>query len=263
MKKLDFMIVGAQKCGTTALAQFLSQHPDIGMAEPKEAHAFDHEDYANAWTDELLDEYYGAYFTHLVNETQLGEATPIYGYLADAPQRIGRWQPKMKIIFILRDPVERAWSHYQMAVSSGFENLPYWLALLVEPLRLWLCASPLAPHSAVRENSYRSRGLYGKQLRRYLSVFPREQVLVVRSEDLAQSHDQTLSDVFSFLGVSESVSVPADRVNQGVGVPAPGLCSALLRLSYGVDLFRLGRLVNFPVGGWRLGRLGWLARRKP
>ena len=90
MKKLDFMVLGAQKSGTTALAHFLGAHPDICLAEPKEAHAFDHPDYAGQWTDELLDEYYGAYFRHAQSERCWGEATPIYLFQAGAAGEIWR-----------------------------------------------------------------------------------------------------------------------------------------------------------------------------
>jgi hypothetical protein len=254
VKKLDFMVIGAQKCGTTALAQFLAEHPDIGMASPKEAHAFDHESYAGSWTDALLDEYYGGFFSHLDQESTLGEATPIYLFLPEVPAQLEAWNPNLKLVVILRDPVERAWSHYGMALANGLEHLPFWLALLVEPLRLWLGSNRLARHSALRENSYRGRGLYARQLRRFLRYFPRNQLLVIRSEDLGDAHDQTLARVFRFLGVREDVAVASERVNVGADNKLPRLAAAALRLSFWYDLWRLGGLVDFPVRGWMTGR---------
>ncbi len=253
-KKLDFMIIGAQKCGTTALAHFLDQHPEIGMARPKEAHAFDHEGHAGAWTDALLDEYYGGFFAHLENENVLGEATPVYLYLRSLPPQLQAWNPELKLIVILRDPVQRAWSHYRMAVANRLENLPFWLALLVEPLRLWLGASPLAAHSALRENSYRARGLYARQLHRYLSCFRREQLLVISSDELERDHDRALSRVFQFLGVSAHQAIEPERLNVGNGEAPPQWVAALLRLSYWYDLWRLASLVDFPVRSWMVGR---------
>ena len=250
MKKLDFMIVGAQKSGTTALAHFLSQHPDIGLARPAEAHAFDHEAYSGKWTDALLDEYYGGYFSHLSTESVLGESTPIYLYLADVPAEMARWQPALKLVVILRDPVDRAWSHYCMVRENGLEHLPFWLALLVEPLRLWLGSSPLARHSALRENSYRGRGLYARQLRRYLACFPREQILVLRNEDLASEHEGTMARVFEFLGVEPGYPVAPERLNSGSGQRAPWPVRLLLRVSFWYDLWRLSRLVDFPLRRW-------------
>ncbi|MEM0952910.1 MAG: sulfotransferase domain-containing protein [Pseudomonadota bacterium] len=250
MKKLDFMILGAQKCGTSALTHFLEQHPDVAMARPKEAHAFDHEDYAGQWTDSSLDEYYGGYFSHLQSETTLGEATPIYLYLADVPAQLRQWQPKLKLIVILRDPVARAWSHYRMARASGLEHLPFWLALLVEPLRLWLNTAPLARHSALRENSYRSRGLYARQLERVFAHFPREQLLVVLSEHLEKNHDATLCRVFDFLGLAADASIEQDRVNQGMPALPPAAVAWLLRLSFVPDLWRLSKLTDIPFGTW-------------
>ena len=242
MKKLDFIIIGAQKCGTTALAHFLSQHPDICMAEPKEAHAFDHVDYAGQWTDKLLDEHYGGFFGYAHSEQCLGEATPIYLLLPHAAAEIQAWNPEIKLLVILRDPVERAISHYRMAVEEGYEHLPLWLALLVEPLRMWLGSSRLAEHSMYRENSYRSRGLYARQLQGFLGYFEPDQILVLRAESLQAEHADTLSEVFEFLGVEKDVDIAAEQVNTREKGSTHPLCRLFLRLSYCYDQWRLSRM---------------------
>ena len=254
MKKLDFIIIGAQKSGTSALSHFLAQHPEICMAEPREAHAFDHEGYAGKWCDELLDEYYGGYFRHASGEPCLGEATPIYLFLPAAAAEISTWNPDIKLLVILRDPVERAISHYRMAVEEGYEHLPLWLALLVEPLRLWLGSARLAEHSMYRENSYRGRGLYARQLLRFRKHFKAGQILVLHSEALRAEHADTLVEVFDFLGVANDIDILPEQINTREQGPAYSLCKLFLRLSYWYDLWRLSRLVAWDMRAWMLRR---------
>jgi hypothetical protein len=245
VKPLDFIVIGAQKSGTTALAQFLGQHQDICMARPKEAHAFDHKDYAGSWTDVLLSEYYGGFFAHAGSENCRGEATPIYLYLPDAPRQMHSYNPDLKLLVILRDPVERAISHYRMAVAQGYEHLP-----------LWLASVPLAEHSMFRENSYRSRGLYARQLRRFRQYFAPGQLLVVRTEDLREQHAATLQAVFDFLQVAPDAAIEHQQVNSSPGQAGAGyyLSRLLLRLSYWPDLWRLSTLVPFSVRRWMFGK---------
>ena len=112
--RLGFMIVGAQKCGTTALARFLSRHPEIGMADPKEAHLFDAPDYSGGWSPKEIDARYRPSFEHCPAATVRGEATPIYMLLPEVARELHRYNPELKLIVLLRDPVERAISHYYM-----------------------------------------------------------------------------------------------------------------------------------------------------
>ena len=127
-----------------------------------------------------------------------------------------------------------------MERGRGNEHRPLWLALLAERWRLRRCADPKSPESAARRHSYRSRGLYGVQLRNLFAVFPANQVLVLSSEDLLLRHDETLENVFAFLGVSGSVRIPPETVFKG---PELGgrhtLVRWLLRLTYVADSRRL------------------------
>ena len=231
--KLGFMIVGAQKCGTTALAHFLSRHPEIGMASPKEVHLFDSPDYSADWTAEHIDERYRPYFRHCTGATILGEATPIYMFLPGIAPELERYNPDLKLIVLLHDPVERAISHYYMEKSRDQEHRPLWLALLSEPLRLRRCPNALEHGSAMRLWSYRRRGLYSVQLRNLYRYFDRDRVLVVRTRDLLRRHDTVLARVFAFLGVSEHVRIEPEIVFKGErGDRKHRVVSSLLRLSY-------------------------------
>ena len=246
--RLGFMIVGAQKCGTTALARFLSRHPEIGMADPKEAHLFDAPDYSGGWSPKEIDERYRPSFEHCPGATVRGEATPIYMLLPEVARELHRYNPELKLIVLLRDPVERAISHYYMERARGDERLPLWLALLSEPFRLRRCRDARQADSAMRRHSYRRRGLYSLQLRNLYRHFDRSRVLVIRTNDLLRRHDTVLRQVFAFLGVSGNVRIAPERVypdvpgNGGRAGRPHRAVSCLLRLSYLAESTRLRML---------------------
>lgn len=246
--RLSFMIVGAQKAGTSALAQFLDAHPEIDMSSRKEVHLFDAPEYSPDWAAADIDERYRPHFAHsrfagLPGETVLGEGTPVYLFLPDIPAELRRYNPQLRVLVLLRDPVDRAISHYYMEKRRGGERRPLWQALALEPFRLRRSRDPRHPESAQRVHSYRARGLYSRQLRDLYRAFPREQVLVVRAEDLLREHDATLRRVFAFLQVSTDVRVPPAVVFEGEpGRRRHRLVSWLLRLSYVVEFGRLRRM---------------------
>ncbi len=240
---VDFMIVGAQKCGTTALGQFLAEHPEIGMSSQKEVHLFDAPDYVAGTSARDLDSRQSQYFEHVAHATIRGEATPIYMFLPDVAGELKRYNADLKLIVLVRDPVERALSEYYMQKARARETKPLWLALLLEHWRLGRDGYPRRMRSATREHAYRSRGLYSLQLQRLYRHFDRERVLVVRRNDLLHEHDATMERVFAFLGVSTEFRVARDVVFAGDEVRRPHLVTcALLRLSYAAELRRLRRL---------------------
>ena len=248
--KLDFMIVGAQKCGTTALAHFLSRHPGIGMAAQKEVHLFDAPDYSGDWSPEEIDERYRPSFEHCPGAAIRGEATPIYMFLPEVARELERYNPELKLIVLLRDPVERAVSQYCMERDRGDEHLPLWLALLSEPFRLRRCRDAQQADSAMRRHSYRRRGLYSLQLRNLYRYFDRSRVLVIRTPDLLQHHDAVLRQVFAFLGVSGDVRIAPEMIypgtppRKGAGAGVHRTVSWLLRLSYLAESVRLRALLR-------------------
>ena len=204
--KLSFMIVGAQKCGTTALAEYLREHPQIGMPL-EEGHVFDAPDFSPDWSPQEIDQRYAPRLEHCQPGALLGEATPMYLFLPEVAAALRRYNPDLKLIVLLRDRVERAISQYYMNVGSGKEQAPLWLALLAEPLRLWRCPSSRQWGSALRVRSYRSRGLYSRQLRNLYRQFPPQQVLIAHNGDLLADHQTLLRQVFAFLGVAEDAKM--------------------------------------------------------
>ena len=212
---LDFMIVGVQKGGTTALAHFLGQHPQIGMSTPKEVHLFDAPEYSPGWTPAQIDIRYGRFFEGRAGAEIRGEATPIYLFLPEIAGELKRYNPALKLIVLLRDPVERAISHYYMEKNRAKEHLPLWLALLSEPLRLRRREDTGHIDSHLRRHSYRRRGLYSGQLRNLYRFFDPQQVLIIRTEDLRRHHHDVLRRVFAFLGVASGVRIPPEIVFAG------------------------------------------------
>ena len=236
---IDFMILGAQKAGTSALAHFLAQHPAIVMTS-REGHVFDSPEYSNAWTAEEIEERYRRLLETRHASAVCGESTPIYLFLPEIAAELRRYNPALKVLVILRDPVERALSHYAMERSRGKEHRPLWFALLAERWRLRRCADPRGPESAARRHSYRARGIYSVQLRNLYAAFPSDQVLVLRSEDLRSRHHETLENVFAFLGVSVSVRIPPETVFRGTGLGGKHTVARwLLRVSYAAESRRL------------------------
>lgn len=188
----DFLIIGAQKAGTTALYNHLCGHPDVVPAMRKEVHFFDREYRRGlAW--------YCAHFWR--TERVTGEATPYYLFHPAAPVRAQEMVPDTRLVVLLRNPIDRAVSHYEHTRSRGLEPLPIQTAFECEAARL---ASATARSddspSAYRIYSYLARGIYADQLLRWFAHYPRERILVVRSEALWRN-PKAVASVYEFLGL--------------------------------------------------------------
>lgn len=247
--RLSFVVAGAQKAGTTALAQFLAGHPQIRVASVKEVHLFDAPDYSPGWTPRQIDERYRPHFEQAdfdrANDgVVLGEATPIYLFLPAAAAELKRYNPRLRVIVLLRDPVRRAISHYHMEKARRAEHLPLWLALLAEPWRLSRWRRRGAADANLRAHTYRRRGLYSAQLKNLYASFSHRQVLVVRSESLLGSHDATMRRIFAFLGVAEAVRVPAARVFETEMPKRHRVAAAALCASLALERTRLRALLR-------------------
>jgi hypothetical protein len=207
--RISFMIGGAQKCGTTALAEYLRAHPRVRLPLGKEAHVFDAPDYDDAALPEAIDARFAAHFAEPWQDSLVyGDATPISLFLETAIQRAARYNPALRWIILLRDPAARAISQHAMEHARGTESLPLLRALLAERRRLRRARGDLGWNSSLRNHSYRARGEYAAQLQRLLHHFPREQVLLLRSVDLAQDAAATLREVYAYLGLAEPLRMP-------------------------------------------------------
>ncbi|MCC4264588.1 sulfotransferase domain-containing protein [Oceanimonas baumannii] len=239
MLKINLFIVGAQKCGTSALAEFLSTHPDICLVKDKEAHIFDRDDIGKLTLNDI-DKAYGELLPHYNKESVCCDATPLYMFYPDIPSQLADYNSSAKLIVLLRDPAERALSQYYMEKRRGSEPLSFGSALLAEKRRLNEDMDALDLDSAWRRYSYRSRGYYSHQLNNLYRYFPREQVLVLKNAELLNEHQHTLDKVTSFLEL-ESIKCTAKNIFSGdykVSV-SQRLALSFLRLYYFPEYIRL------------------------
>lgn len=192
--EINFICVGAQKSGTTSLYYILKQHEDVYMATSKEAHFFDEEDkYVRG-----LDWYYETFFGDYAGEKICGEITPEYMYFENVPERIHQaFGPDIKLIFIMRNPASRAFSHYLMSKKRNYETLPFEEAIALESSRIHQDAFHKSHYS------YVTRGFYTEQIKRYLQYFPKENMFFIRfEEDFVKNRKQTIVELCSFLGIN-------------------------------------------------------------
>jgi hypothetical protein len=207
----DFIIIGAQKSGTSSLHSYLTQHPQLLPAYKKEIHFFDGGLTPSVDNFEKGQAWYRAHFPlnkNISDHQKTFEASPLYIVNPIAPKRIFDLVPKVKIIAVLRNPTERAISHYFHQQRNNREPLSIYEALQEEEKRLEpVIKEKDYKNDIFRRNSYKSRGLYKYQLERYLNYFSWQQILVINSEDFFAKPDKTLKRVFDFVGVDTEFNV--------------------------------------------------------
>ena len=210
----DFLIIGAQKGGTTSLYNYLQAQSCIASAERKEVHFFDRRSNLNkglAWYQGHFPTWVEKYYTyHFHRQAFLtGEATPEYLFLPHIPQQVARVLPQAKLIVLLRNPVDRAYSQYQHAVVQGHETRSFEEAInaqeasLVEDQAKILHDEEFEPYTYM-QHCYLMRSIYIDQLQRWMHLFPREQFLLLKSEDFYADPAVTLKQVLDFLNVPTS-----------------------------------------------------------
>lgn len=248
----NFFIIGAMKAGTTALYQYLKQHPQIYMSPNKEPNFF-------AFEGEKLDfrapvdrrginqtsvtdiEAYRALFSGVSDEIAIGEASHWYLYSTKAAKRIRHHVPEAKLIAVLRNPVERAYSEFMHFVRDGDEPIvDFSQALAQEPQR-------------IRDNwtmgRYVDRGFYYAQLKRYYDTFDPGQIRVYLYEDLNADPVSVTQELFQFLEVDKTF-VPNVSIRSNVsGVPKSKLLHTLLtrpqRVKQGLKLVLPGGVLQW------------------
>ena len=191
---VKFVVAGTQKGGTTALDKYLRGHKGILMAARKEAHFFDTEKhFKNSTPDYSI---YHSLFRGVPRGRLVGESTPIYMYWKDAVPRIKEYNPRMKLIMTLRNPIDRAFSGWNMERERGRDELSFWDAIQGEEDR---CAAGDLKQNKIF--SYTDRGLYAQQLKWIWKFFPKNQTHVIKSEDLRNEANSTLQGISKFLRI--------------------------------------------------------------
>jgi len=196
MRKPDFFIVGAPKCGTTAISDYLAQHPEVFLA-PKELHFFGRD--LNSTNQSLNEAEYLRLFGSAGKELRLGDASVWYFYSRLAPQEIKAFSPDSRIIISLRNPVDMIYSlHSQLVYSLTEEIENFESALRAERNDGRTLPLPVGP----RLFSYLEAGKYCEHVKRYLDPFGREYVHVVIFDDLKENPQRVYGEICEFLRVS-------------------------------------------------------------
>ncbi len=186
----NFIIAGAEKSGTSSLSFYLSEHPDIYVPAVKEQHFFDKKENYKKGLD-----WYQKQFDGWNGEKAAGECTPFYMYDEECPLKIIKGFPEIKIIFILRNPVDRAYSNYWHQVQGGKELHCFETALKIEKKRI----KKSRYHNFTY--SYIQKGFYSVQIERFLKFFKADQILILKFEELKNNPQKVMNKMYSFLGV--------------------------------------------------------------
>ena len=228
----NFLVIGARKAGTTSLYHYLDQHPEVFMSPVKEPNFFaleggkagyrgpDADTRINRWSVADPKEYQ-ALFSGADGARAVGEASPAYLCNPDAPKRIKRHVPEAKLIAVLRDPAERAYSAYMHQVRDGRETLPFAAALEAEERRTNANWAP-----AWR---YKAEGFYVAGLSRYYQLFGRDRIEIGLYEDLVLDPAGLMRGFFRFLGVDASFEPDTSRRHNPSGVPKSRLLMSVLK----------------------------------
>ncbi len=234
MRQLDFLIIGAMKAGTTSVHKYLCEHPDLYLPPEKEAPFFsDEECYARGW-----EAFFGDYFRDAPPGRRLGKVTPTYMMNPAVPERIRSLCPDVRMIAILRDPIERAYSHYHMAVRIGKESRTF------EDAAREQCQDACLKRAWAEADYWGNVivfGEYGRILKRFYELFPAEQLHVLYMDRLSAAPAQFMAEVLDFIGVEQ-----IDMKNLGKRYHesrTSGLMPLLAKVALNPRISRLGRMV--------------------
>jgi Sulfotransferase domain len=245
-----FLVIGAQRAGSTSLFAQLCAHPGVAPPSHKEIHYFDLQSFRSL-------RWYRSHFppAGAARGRITGEASPYYLFHPAVPARVAAALPDVRLVALLRDPVARAYSQYQLSVRDGHEQLGFEEALRAEPDRLAGEEARLAADGAYRSHahrhqSYASRGLYADQLARWHEHVPPERLLVVASEELFADPARTTATVLEFLGLDPAGAPPLPVRNQRPYPPMSDAARTLLEARFEApngELYELlGRDLGWP-----------------
>jgi len=256
---LDFVVIGAAKCGTTSLYHYFRRHPKIFVPRIKETHYFSddldvstfHKNYFNTINQNYVKELkenpeklihnshislktdFDFIFSEKKGEKKCGDMSNSYLHSKKAPQNLKKYNPRIKIICILRDPIERSISHHNMLLRHGLTNNSYMEDIEYElngGIRNWGDEKP--PLLAL--------GLYGKQLKRYMELFTSNQILIIEYSFYKSNQQTALNNIFSFLHLpSLKIKKETEIWVNSAGIPR------FKKLNFAVAKYGLGTLVPF------------------
>ena len=262
----SFFLLGAAKSATTSLYFYLSQHPEICMADPKEPLYFEAE------FDCGLAYYFNRYFSHWRGERIVGEARHRNLYLPYVAGRIFAYNPRAKLLAILRNPVVRAVSHWWHGYSRNIERSSFRDAIAADwhrisggfrmetPSERELHSQVLNLEGRVPFRTYVDSGYYDEQLQRYIDLFGRESLHIVLFEDLARNPADVMAGIFRFLGADSKFATSLNYTKANISTPGAlqqvdSATLEWLRAHYRSHNRRLESLMNLSLDAWEFPSL--------
>ena len=241
VEQVNFIVAGVQKAGTTAIHDFLAQHPQVALLRDQALHFFDQEEHFSGEPDyRILHGNFDAGWRWRV----AGEVTADYLYYPRALERIARYNPKMKLIISLRNPVGRAFSQWNMRRAKGQEELEF-LDALKRDKEIGIWQRP-------RGNAYLARSFYAPQLEQVFKLFPREQIFVLKYENFRADPFPIVDRIFDFLGVRKISRLKNKQRNVGAYsrklTPQERECAAAI---FDEDITRVEALLSWDCSDWR------------
>jgi lipopolysaccharide transport system ATP-binding protein len=234
-------VIGAHRGGTTSFFYYLCRHPGVAEALTKEIHFFDaNYGRGTGW--------YRSFFPR-GHDRLAGEATPYYLFHPAVPERVRETIPDASFIVLLRNPVDRAYSHYQKVRRQGIERLSFRKALAAEERRLAEETDRLLSDANYRSShhhrhAYASRGLYAEQLERWFAHFPRDRFLVLKSEDYFMRPAQVYAQALEFLSLPTWLPAGQEARNPASYKPLDPAVRACLEARFAEPNARLERLLG-------------------
>jgi hypothetical protein len=199
----NFIIAGSMAGGTSFLSSMLSKHPDIYLPREQrpEPNFFHYTDNYNKG----LDWYQKKWFSETKNQKAIGERSSLLLTSENAAMRLKNSIPDIKLIFVLRNPIERAWANYRFSVLEGYETLDFEEALDLENTRSKSYSGRLAE---IQPNAYLKRSIYSDSLIDFMNLFGKDNILIVKSEELGMNTERVVEEILKFLNVDEKVKLP-------------------------------------------------------
>lgn len=238
-----FIIIGAQKGGTSSLFYYLKQHSQLNLPNVKEIHFFDLN------FNKGIDWYKQQFPQTSLSVKKTGEASPYYLFHPHVPERVFKCCPSVKLIVMLRNPIDRAYSHYMMQRKKWIEYLTFEKAFKSESKwiakeTMKLLENPAYQSKIHQKRSYFERGKYYTQIKKWLNYFPANQFLFVKSESFFDEPLQELSKVYSFLNIryEHPENLSPQNVNEYKAM-SPKMRS-LLSVYYKQDIEKLSELLG-------------------
>jgi len=246
----DFLIIGAGRSGTTSFAKYLAAHPQVYL--PSKLRPEPHFFLKQAEYEKGLAYYSRTYFDGVPDDVMAGEKSVSYLFQPYCLPRIHEHLPWAKLIVMLRNPIDRAYSSYHFTCKNGLETIGFSEAIRTEAARV---AAPASPEEAeIQPFAYIGRSRYAEQLRRCLAIFPAEQVHVALLEDFQADPEGTYRRVLEFLGVDTGFIPPTLGVTYNVtnyaGATMPEEDRAYLRAQLADDVRDLEGLLGRDLGFW-------------